>query len=105
MNAKTSRHDHRPEDAMNSPFSGPVPPSHRHIYTLLVNEPKRHWTVRSLTDALPANAGIRDGAVRDAVNRLLAHRLLDEVPGQRALTFVLTERGKADLASLLRSTA
>jgi hypothetical protein len=88
---------------MNSPFPDRVPPSRRHIYTVLLDDPKRHWTVRSLTEALPANAGISAGAVRDTVNRLLAHRLLDEVPGDRAMTFVLSSRRERDLASRLRS--
>ena len=89
---------------MNSPFPGQVSPSRRRIYAVLLEQPKRQWTVQRLTDALPDDAGVNAGAVRDTVNRLLAHKLLDEVPGHRALTFVLSERGEAELASRLRST-
>lgn len=60
---------------MNSPLPDRVSPSRCHIFALLLDQPKRNWTVRGLAEAQPANTGVNSGAVRGTVNRLLAHRL------------------------------
>ncbi|MFI7650643.1 hypothetical protein ACIBTZ_31895 [Micromonospora sp. NPDC049460] len=71
----------------------------RCVYRALLCAPSRTWTVRQLSQAVPTVAG---GAVRDAVNQLLAEGLLRQVPYQRALTCGLTDKGRQALARLLR---
>ncbi|NJP35816.1 hypothetical protein [Micromonospora thermarum] len=74
----------------------------RRIYTALVAQPKQQWTVRTLTEALSEHASVNEGAVRDTVNLLLTHHLMELVPHQRTLTVALTKQGERTLTAALR---
>jgi|GEM_PF-5945665 Fe2+ or Zn2+ uptake regulation protein len=74
----------------------------RRIYQALVEQPGRHWTVRTLTDALAMHASVKETAVRDTINLLLSLRLVELVPHQRATTIVLTSVGERALTVALR---
>ncbi|WP_203698360.1 hypothetical protein [Catellatospora coxensis] len=81
---------------------GTLSAARRRIYSALIAQPKRHWSVRTLTDALSAHACVKEAAVRDAVNLLLAQRFMEQVPYQRALTVALTAGGEQALIVALR---
>ncbi|MBM0202026.1 hypothetical protein JNW90_02015 [Micromonospora sp. STR1s_5] len=72
----------------------------RRIYTTLLDDPTRTWTVREL--AATVNT-VSEGTVRDTFNVLLANGHLRQVPHQRSLTAMLTDRGRQALANLLSS--
>jgi Fe2+ or Zn2+ uptake regulation protein len=74
----------------------------RRIYRALVEQPGRHWTVRTLTSALALHASVKETAVRDTINLLLSLRFLDLVPYQRAMTVSLTTTGERELTVALR---
>ena len=74
----------------------------RRIYQALVNQPGRHWTVRTLTDALAAHASVRETAVRDTINFLLSLQVVALVPYHRALTVSMTAPGERALIVALR---
>lgn len=90
---------------MTAHVTGQLTAARRRIYEALVAQPKRHWTVRTLAEALAAHASVKDNAVRDIVNFLLAQHLLDQVPHQRALTVALTVSGEQALTVALRRAA
>ncbi|MFG1918165.1 hypothetical protein [Micromonospora sp. NPDC048898] len=71
----------------------------RRIYTTLLDDPTRTWTVRELADTVNS---VSEGTVRDTFNVLLANGHLREVPRQRSLTAMLTDRGQQALTRLLR---
>ncbi|MCP2325228.1 Fe2+ or Zn2+ uptake regulation protein [Hamadaea flava] len=74
----------------------------RRIYQTLVSQPGRHWTVRTLTEALAAHATVKETAVRDTVNFLLSLNVVALVPYQRAMTVSLTGPGERALIVALR---
>lgn len=90
---------------MTAQVTGKLTSARRRIYALLVAQPKRHWTVSTLAQALSAHASVKDGAVRDTVNYLLAQHVLEQVPRQRALTVALTVSGEQALTVALRRAA
>lgn len=71
----------------------------RLIYETLLTDPGHHWTVRGLAEALPS---ITAHTLRDNLNLLLAERIVEQVPHQRALTVELTEQGQQTLTAILR---
>ncbi|MDG4760405.1 hypothetical protein [Micromonospora sp. WMMD710] len=76
----------------------------RRIYTTLLEDPTRTWTVRELAamvDTPPE--GTSEGTVRDTFNVLLADGHLRQVPHRRSLTAMLTDRGQQELTNLLRN--
>ncbi|MEU8333715.1 hypothetical protein AB0J14_37230 [Micromonospora arborensis] len=76
----------------------------RRIYTTLLEDPTRTWTVRELAamvDTPPE--GPSEGTVRDTFNVLLADGHLRQVPHRRSLTAMLTDRGQQELTNLLRN--
>ncbi|MEU8388613.1 hypothetical protein [Micromonospora sp. NPDC048843] len=79
----------------------------RCIYTALLEDPTRTWTVRELAATVdaPSDGTNRpsEGTVRDTFNVLLADGHLRQVPHRRSLTAVLTVRGQQVLTNLLRS--
>ncbi|MEU4594684.1 MULTISPECIES: hypothetical protein [Micromonospora] len=74
----------------------------RRIYQALVDQPGRHWTVRTLTQALALHASVKETAVRDTINFLLSLQLVALVPHQRAMTISLTAPGERALIVALR---
>lgn len=78
---------------------GVLTPTRRHVYHVLLCDPGRQWTVRGLATAATA---AKETAVRDCVNLLLAEKIVEQVPRQRALTVRLTEHGRTVLPALLR---
>jgi len=90
---------------MTAQMIGQLTAARRRIYEALVAQPKRHWTVRTLAEALSAHASVKDNAVRDTVNFLLAQHLLEQVPHHRALTVALTASGEKVLTVALRRAA
>ncbi|WP_120315041.1 hypothetical protein [Catellatospora citrea] len=58
--------------------------------------------MRTLADALSAHASVKENAVRDTVNLLLAQRLMEQVPHHRGLTVALTAGGEQALTVALR---
>lgn len=72
----------------------------RRIYTTLLEDPTRAWTVRELAATVNTDS---DGTVRDTFNVLLANGHLRQVPRQRSLTAMLTDRGRQALTNLLSS--
>lgn len=72
------------------------------ICELLLAQTERHWTVRTLTEALTQDTHASTSAVRDTVNLLLTHRILAIVPHERATTVCLTLMGEQNLAVWLR---
>jgi len=74
----------------------------RRIYQALVSQPGRHWTVRTLTDALAAHASVREAAVRDTINHLLSLHVVALVPYRRAMTVSMTAPGERALTVALR---
>lgn len=93
---------HRSGDASVSLPPPPLTPARRLVYETLLRQRHQQWTIRGLVEALPAEANINVGAVRDIVNVLLAHRFVNQVPGQRGLTVVLSSRGAQALIEVLR---
>jgi len=87
---------------MTAQVTGQLTAARRRIYEALVAQPKRHWTVRTLAETLAAHASVKDNAVRDTVNFLLAQHLLEPVPHHRALTVALTASGEQALTVALR---
>ncbi|GIJ08457.1 hypothetical protein ACFFMR_26165 [Micromonospora andamanensis] len=73
----------------------------RLIYHTLLADPRRHWTVRGLADALPVTAH----ALRDNLNLLVAEDIVAQVRHQRALTAVFTEDGKRTFTAIVRVAA
>ncbi|MEU9507769.1 hypothetical protein AB0D32_16000 [Micromonospora sp. NPDC048170] len=67
-----------------------------------MRQPERHWTVRTLSDALAMHACVKETAVRDTINLLLSLRLVNLVPHQRAITVSLTATGERALTVALR---
>jgi len=90
---------------MTAQVTGKPTAARRRIYAILVAQPKRHWTVSTLAQALSAHASVKENAVRDTVNFLLAQQLLAQVPRQRALTVALTASGEQALTIALRRAA
>jgi hypothetical protein len=82
---------------------GPPSATRLLVYTTLLAHQQPEWSVRTLTGALPADADVNQGAVRDIV--LLAHRLVDLQPGRRAMTIALNEHGETALHELVRLAA
>lgn len=74
----------------------------RRIYQALVDQPGRHWTVRTLTEALALHASVKETAVRDTINFLLSLRFVALVPYRRAMTISLTTPGERALIIALR---
>lgn len=76
----------------------------RRIYATLLEDPTRAWTVRELAGMvnIPPEAP-SEGTVRDTFNVLLANGHLRQVPHQRCLTAMLTDRGRQALTNLLSS--
>jgi hypothetical protein len=74
----------------------------RRIYQALVDQPRRHWTVRTLTDVLAAHASVKEAAVRDTINLLLSLRLVALVPHRCSMTISLTVPGERALIVALR---
>ena len=87
-------------DALRNPTS-----AQRRIYQTLVEQPGRHWTVRTLTEALAMHASVSGTGVRDTINLLLSLRHVDLVPYQRAMTVSLTASGEQALTVALRRAA
>ncbi|MEV7989499.1 hypothetical protein [Micromonospora sp. NPDC085948] len=79
----------------------------RRIYTTLLADPTRTWTVRELAATVdtPSEGTIRpsESTVRDTFNVLLADGHLRQVPHRRSLTAMLTDRGRQALTNLLSS--
>ncbi|MFI7517554.1 hypothetical protein ACIBVK_29070 [Micromonospora echinofusca] len=86
---------------MSTPLKRPTS-ARRRIYQTLVQQPGRHWTVRTLSDALAMHASVKETAVRDTINLLLSLRLVDLIPHQRAITVSLTATGERALTVALR---
>lgn len=74
----------------------------RRIYQTLVDQPARHWTVRTLTEALAIHASVKETAVRETINRLPSLRLVDLVPYRRVMTISLSARWERALIVALR---
>lgn len=72
--------------------------SRQRVYETLTADPQRDWTVKDLTSLLP---DVSVEAVRTTVHLLLADRLVDIVPRQRALTVRLTGDGREALVEIL----
>ncbi|MET7949084.1 hypothetical protein [Micromonospora sp. NPDC005324] len=72
----------------------------RRIYTTLLADPSRTWTVRELAASVNTPS---EGTVRDTFNVLLADGHLRQVPHRRSLTAMLTDRGQQALTNLLRN--
>lgn len=66
----------------------------RLIHDTLLADTRRHWTVQSLAEAVPA---LTTSTVRDNLNLLLAEGILEQIPHQRALTVALTGQGEQTL--------
>jgi len=90
---------------VSAQLAAPLTAARRRIYTALVAQPTQQWTVRTLAEALSAHANVKKGAVRDTVNLLLTHHLMEPVPHQRTLTVALTEQGERTLTVALRCTS
>ncbi|MEU7611064.1 hypothetical protein [Micromonospora sp. NPDC049204] len=79
----------------------------RRIYSTLLEDPTRTWTVRELAATVdtPSEGANRlpEGTVRDTFNVLLADGHLRQVPHRRSLTAMLTDRGQQALTDLLRT--
>ncbi|MFG1648418.1 hypothetical protein ACGFIE_00705 [Micromonospora sp. NPDC049275] len=76
----------------------------RRIYTTLLEDPTRTWTVRELAAMVDTSPeGTSEGTVRDTFNVLLADGHLRQVPHRRSLTAMLTNRGQQALTNLLRN--
>jgi len=74
----------------------------RRIYQALADQPGRHWTVHTLTDALTIHACVKETTVRDTINLLLSLRLVALVPNRRSMTISLTAHGERALIVALR---
>jgi hypothetical protein len=85
---------HRP-----SPMLSRYNPQRHAIYTHLLEDIRREWTVATLT------ASLRTSATREAVRAtlyvLVADGLMIEVPGHHAITVRLTADGAAALKRLV----
>jgi hypothetical protein len=88
---------------MVTPLKLPTSARHR-IYQALVDQPGRHWTVRTLTEALALHASVKETAVRDTINFLLSLQFVALVPYRRAMTISLTASGEGALIVALRRT-
>jgi hypothetical protein len=88
---------------MTAQVTGKLPAARRRIYAALVAQPKRHWTVDTLAQALSAHASVKESAVQDTVSFLLAQQLLEQVPRPRALTVALTASGEQATVALRRA--
>lgn len=70
----------------------------RQIYELLVSQPRGQWSVRTLTELLPA---VSVEAVRSTVYLLMDEDILLRLPKQRSLVVRLADDGRATLAEIL----
>lgn len=86
---------------MATPLTLPTS-ARRRIYQALVDQPRRHWTVRTLTETLAMHASVKEGGVRDTINFLLSLQVVALVPYQRAMTISLTGPGEQALIVTLR---
>ncbi|MEO3780952.1 hypothetical protein ABGB16_29955 [Micromonospora sp. B11E3] len=75
-------------------------PPRRAIYSRLLNEGDRTWTVAELATALPL---VSVEAIRTTVHLLIGERFLDLVPRSRSLTVQLTDNGTDALREILAS--
>jgi len=69
------------------------------IYTLLLSQPRKVWTVRQVTDALASGGRVSDDMVRPVLYVLLADHIMAAVSGSRALTLTLSADGVEQLRS------
>jgi hypothetical protein len=73
-------------------------PTRERIYRVLLGQPHREWTVRTLTAT--AGTGISASAVRDTIYLLVAAAAMTVLPGNQALTVRLTADGLTRLQSI-----
>jgi hypothetical protein len=73
-------------------------PTRERIYRVLLSDPLREWTVRTLTAT--AGTGISASAVRDTIYLLVAAAALTVVPGNQVITVRLTADGLMRLRSI-----
>jgi hypothetical protein len=71
------------------------------IYTLLLSQPRKVWTVRQVTDALASGGRVSDDMVRPVLYVLLADHIMAAVSGSRALTLTLSADGVAALRAIM----
>ena len=71
------------------------------IYTLLLSQPRKVWTVRQVTDALASGGRVSDDMVRPVLYVLLADHIMVAVSGSRALTLTLSSDGLAALRAIM----
>ena len=71
------------------------------IYTLLLSQPRKVWTVRQVTDALASGGRVSDDMVRPVLYVLLADHIMVAVSGSRALTLTLSADGVAALRAIM----
>lgn len=71
------------------------------VYSVVVSRWRESWTVRTLQQALPHDAGVRTEAVRSVLYLLLADGIVEAVAAQRSLTVHLTDEGLQFLIGVL----
>jgi hypothetical protein len=76
-------------------------PIRERIYSLLLSEPGRKWTIRQVTDSLASGGGVSTDMVRPVLYVLLADRIMVAQSGQRTLTLKLTTDGIVALQTIM----
>jgi hypothetical protein len=84
--------------AMSSSLLSRHNPARERIFTALLAEPLRDWTVAELAASVPA---VSAEAARTTLYLLLNNLVVKQSPGQRRLTFHLTADGAEILRGLI----
>lgn len=79
-------------------------PARLRMFAVMLAQPDHEWTTQALTAAVNEQVAAAVEAVRDTVYVLMADRLVEPVPFQRALTFRLTDSGDKQLRALISTS-